>query len=216
MGEGASASGAIANTHKHRSLAGVAAPTVFVAAWFFAGVFTRADYSPIDDAISRLAAVDSDVRWFMTAGFVLFAGTMQLFANAVRVQFDVATAGMVSANGFATLAVAATPLDNSPTIDQLHNVAAISGYLSLAAIPLLARSKLRERDKATLAGVGMVAALVAAISLSLSALGLPTGLFQRLGLTVVDIWIAVFALTGMGKLVEQKLGVEIQHVVDDP
>lgn len=216
MGEGVSASDAVGNIRKHRSLAGVAAPTVFIAAWIFSGVFTGADYSPIDDAISRLAAVDSDVRWLMTTGFVLFAGTMQLFANSVRVYFDAATAGMVSANGLATLAVAATPLDKSLTIDQLHNIAAIVGYLSLAAIPVLARRKLRERDKATLAGLGMVAALVAAISLSLSALGLPTGLFQRLGLTAVDVWIAVFALTGMGKLVEQKLGVEVQHVVDKP
>src|SRR6202011_5852755 len=44
-------------------------PAAFVTAWATTGAATKG-YSPIDDAISRLAAVGTTTRPFMTAGFV--------------------------------------------------------------------------------------------------------------------------------------------------
>ena len=45
-----------------------------------------------------------------------------------------------------------------------------------------------------LAAAGVVAGAVSAIALVLTTTGLPTGLFQRIGLTAADIWIAASGL----------------------
>ena len=45
-----------------------------------------------------------------------------------------------------------------------------------------------------LGGLGVVAGAVAGVALVLTTTSLPTGLFQRLGLTAGDIWIATSAL----------------------
>ncbi len=172
---------------------GAMAPLVFIGFWLVSGLITAADYSPFVDAISRLAASGSDVRWVMTAGFVLFGAGMLIFAPVVAAKFGSGTATAVRVNGLATFAVAATPLDSSGVIDQLHNLSAIVGYVSLAAIPILAYPTLVADRRNSLAQVGLGVAAVAAVSLTLSVAGLPTGFFQRLGLTSVDLWLSAFA-----------------------
>jgi hypothetical membrane protein len=176
------------------ALGGVIGPAGFIGAWAIGAAVTSAPYSSIDDAISRLAAVGSDTRWLMTAGFVTFGLSLPAYGWALRSSVPGRAWITAAATGLATLAVAATPLDRSDTVDRLHGISAGIGYLTLAATPLLAAAPLFALGHRRLARFGIAAGLVSAIALPLSATNLPTGVFQRLGLTVSDAWIMASAL----------------------
>ncbi len=175
------------------AVAGIVGPAAFVAAWSIGAAVTAVDYSMIDDPISRLAAVGADTRVLMTGGFVAFGLALPVYAWSLR-QLGLGAAWITAAGtGLATLAVAAAPLDHSARVDTLHGVFATIGYVTLAATPVLASRSLRRRGHHALATGGLAAAAVAAVALALTATNLPTGLFQRLGLTVGDLWIAACA-----------------------
>ena len=169
-------------------------PAAFVGAWNAGGALTKRDYSPIDDAISRLAAVGADSRPLMTAGFIGFGVALPIYTTALRRVVSGPAWITAAATGLATLGIAATPLDRSATVDRLHAVCAGIGYITLAATPLLAARPLARHGHRTLAGWGVAAGAVSAASLALTTTGLPTGLFQRLGLTATDLWIAASAI----------------------
>lgn len=163
-------------------VAGIAGPAAFVGAWAVGGARTPR-YSPVEDAISRIAEVGAPQRPLMTAGFVVFGVAVPTFAAAARRELGWRTAGTLVVAGVATLAVAALPLEEG-TDDTAHAVSATTGYVAMALSPLL----VRDRGRTDVA-VGVVAAvcLVATVA------GPASGLFQRLGLGVVDAWIAVRA-----------------------
>jgi hypothetical membrane protein len=176
------------------TLGGVIGPAGFIGAWVIGAATTSAPYSPIEDAISRLAAIGSDTRWVMTAGFVTFGLSLPVYARALRATLPGTAWIAATATGLATLAVAAAPLDRSDTVDRLHGIFAGIGYLTLAATPLLAAPPLLAMGHPRLARSGIAAGVTSAISLALTTTGLPTGLFQRVGLTVSDVWIIATAL----------------------
>ena len=176
------------------ALGGVIGPAGFISAWVIGAAATSAPYSSIDDAISRLAAVGSDTRWLMTAGFVTFGVSLPMYACAFRSTVPGRAWIAATAAGLATLAVAAAPLDRSEAIDRMHSIFAGIGYLALAATPLLAAAPLRAMDHRRLARCGYAAGFTSAIALAATTTGLPTGLFQRVGLTVSDAWIIASAL----------------------
>ncbi len=176
------------------AVGGVVGPAAFIGAWTVSAAVTNRDYSSVDDAISRLAAVGADTRALMTAGFVGFGVGLPVYASALRRVVGGAAWMTAAATGIATLAVAATPLEHSSTVDTWHGVVAAIGYITIAATPLLAAPPLRRQGHRALAGMGVVAGAVSAISLVLTTTSLPTGLFQRLGLTAADVWIATSAL----------------------
>jgi hypothetical membrane protein len=176
------------------ALGGVIGPAGFIGAWVIGAATTAAPYSSIDDAISRLAAVGSDSRWLMTAGFVTFGVSLPVYAWALRSTVPGRAWIAATVTGLATLAVATAPLDRSDTVDGLHGVFAGIGYLALAATPLLAAAPLLALGHGRLARFGIAAGLTSATALALTATGLPTGLFQRIGLTVSDAWIIATAL----------------------
>jgi hypothetical membrane protein len=169
------------------ALGGIAGPVVFVVAWVGAGSAT-AGYSPVTDPISDLAAAGAPHRMWMTAGFLGFSAGVALFAHALRSEFPAASAAAIVTAG-ATFAVALLPLDVSATVDRLHGVAAGIGYVSLAAIPLLARHIL-PREWRSAAGAAGVMALLALVA---SSFAVNIGLWQRVGLTVGDVWIVALA-----------------------
>ena len=173
-------------------------PAAFIGAWVLSAAVTSGEYSSIDDAISRLAAVGADTRPLMAAGFVGFGIALPIYATALRRSVGGASWVTAAATGIATLAVAATPLDHSAAVDRWHGVFAGIGYVTLAATPLLAARPLISQGHRALARFGLVAGAVSAISLMLTTTALPSGLFQRLGLTAGDVWIAASALAIAG------------------
>jgi hypothetical protein len=164
-----------------------------VTAWLVAGA--RADgYSPVDDAISRLAANGAPTRAVMTTGFVCFGVALPVFANATRGRIGNAAATAIAASGLATLAVAAAPLDVSDAIDRLHGAFATAGYVSLAAVPVLAAHSMRANGFRGLPAVAPYFTLVSAVSLAATTIGPASGLFQRIGLTTIDVWLVAAAV----------------------
>jgi hypothetical membrane protein len=176
------------------ALGGVIGPGAFIAAWAVGASAAGSGYSPVDDAISRLAAVGADTRPLMNAGFVAFGIGLPLYGWALRHVVGGAAWLTAGATGLATLGVAATPLDRSATVDTWHGACATLGYVTLTATPLLAAGPLRRRGRRALATAGVAAGAVSGLSLALTATDLASGLFQRLGLTVSDLWIAASAV----------------------
>jgi hypothetical protein len=150
-------------------------------------------YSPVDEAISRLAAIGAPTRPLMTAGFLGFGAGMAAFAAGLRSSLEGPAWLAALAAGACTVGVAAVPLDAGH--DGLHGVLAGLGYAALVSVPVLAARPLARDHRADAGAVAAVVALVAAASLLASvAVAGPNGLLQRLGLTLVDVWVAVTAL----------------------
>ena len=173
---------------------GVVGPAAFIGGWIAGAVTIDRPYSSVDEAISRLAAVGADSRPLMTVGFIGFGIGLPVYAAALRRAVAGPAWISAAATGLATLAVAATPLDRSPTVDSLHGISAAIGYVTLAATPLLAARPLIRAGHRLLACAGLVAGALSAVSLGLTTTPLPTGLFQRIGLTVTDVWVAASAV----------------------
>jgi hypothetical membrane protein len=169
------------------ALGGVVGPAAFVAAWSILGA-TRAGYDPVRDPISRLAEEGASTRAAMTAGFLVFGMGVPLFGIALRRRLGGHAGTAAIATGLATIGVAAFPL--GPGTDTDHAVAATAGYVTLAAVPLLAAGRLRGAPRAA----SLVTGLVSAACLVATTFVPTVGLFQRIGLTVVDAWIVVAAV----------------------
>ncbi len=184
------------------AIGGIVGPATFVSAWAVGAFTNDRQLSVVDDAISQLDHVDSNTRWLMTAGFVTFGIGVGLFAISVRTTLGTSTSALLGATAASTLAVASLPLGVSDTVDRLHGIAAAVGYVTLVAAPLAARVPLRRLGAHRLARAGVVAAVVAAVSLGASLASSADGIFQRVGLTLVDAWIVtVAALVIAGRLV---------------
>ena len=168
-------------------LGGVVGPAAFVGAWAVGGVVADG-YHSVEDAISRLAAVGATTRPLMTTGFVVFGAGMAGFAAGLRSALEGPAWGAALVAGCCTVGVAAVPLDGGR--DALHGALAGAGYLALLAVPLLAA---RSLDKHRGAAVATAAAAGACLAASVAVEG-PNGLWQRLGLTLLDVWVAATAL----------------------
>lgn len=162
-------------------------PCVFVAAWVVAGAVAEG-YSPVDDPISRLAAVGATTRPLMTAGFLGFGAGMTAFALGLRSALPGPAWLAALAAGAFTVGVAAVPLDGGH--DALHGFLAGFGYVALLAVPVTA-----TRRRGPGRTVALTTALVAAVCLAASTVvDGPNGLWQRSGLTILDGWVVVTAL----------------------
>lgn len=178
-------------------------PVAFVSAWAASGALTSRAYSPARDTISRLAAVGADTRPLMTTGMVVFGVALPASAVAWKRTLGGRSWMLVAGTGVSTLAVAATPLDRSDLVDRLHEIAAGTGYLTLAAVPLAARAALSHLGFARYAAVGTALSCVSIASLATSLAVEQTGLFQRIGLTVIDLWL-VASVPVLGTLITRR------------
>lgn len=167
-------------------------PAAFVTAWVVLG--TRLPgYSPVTGTISELAATDAPTRGAMTTGLVLLGTGLPLYSVALRDALPGPAWAAAALSGASTLAIAALPL--TPHGDDLaHGIAAIIGYASLAAVPLLAARPLARRAEATWARSSWLAGAASGACLVASAAGTGAGLLQRVGLTVGHGWVAASAL----------------------
>jgi hypothetical membrane protein len=172
---------------------GVVGPVVFVADWAVLGL-TRAGYSPVDDAISRLAELGASTRPAMTAAFVVYGIGLLGYGTALRRAVPGPAGLFAVGTGVATLGVAAFPVGR-PTSGAVHGVCAFLGYVGLAAIPLAVWRRLRAKGHGTAAALSVVAGAVTGAFLLASAMvGSAHGLTQRIGLTVGDTWVAISAV----------------------
>ncbi len=130
----------------------------------------------------------------MSAGFVCFG--LGLCAFSVALRHSVGGRAWVAAavTGASAFGVAAAPLGASSKLDAIHGGFATMGYLSLALLPVLAARPLAHAGQHRAAKASMVVGVLAGASLLATALGGPHGLFQRLGLTLGDAWIAASAV----------------------
>jgi hypothetical membrane protein len=178
---------------------GVIGPGAFITAWAIGAAVTDREYHPLDDTISRLAAVGADTRALMTAGMIVFGLGLSAYSVALRTAVPGRAWIAAAITGISTLFVAALPVDHSDLVDRLHFAAAGIGYVSLAAIPMLAYRPLRQLGFGRLALLGAALAAVSSVALPTSLLSDQTGLFQRLGLTATDLFV-VAAVPAIRKL----------------
>jgi len=173
-------------------LAGAAwGPVVFIACWLVGGLLLPG-YSPVDDPISRLAAVEADSRPLMNFGLGAFAIGVGMASWPIRRILGPWAATALGLNALMTIGVLATPLDLSPATDVAHGVFAGIAYLALASVGVLGSIWLREHDRPSRAW--LVVGLVTGAALALSITDLAPGLFQRIGLTATDV---ALILTGL-------------------
>lgn len=178
--------------------AGVIGPCAFIADWAILGARAR-NYSPVSDAISELARLHAPTRPAMTAGFLVFGAALPTYAIELRSSLPGPAWRFAAANGVATLGVAAFSL-GTPTAGDIHATFAGLAYASLAATPIVASAALLrrggQRDKA-LARTSIAIGLACAAALVTSVVGPDHvhGLWQRIGLTIGDVWIIVSAIS---------------------
>jgi hypothetical protein len=175
-----------------RALGGVIGPVVFVGTWARAGAATTG-YSPVDDAISDLAAVGASTRVAMSVAFVVYGLGLVAFGSALRDLGERPAAVAAVVTGVATIGVAATPLDGWAG-DGLHGACAGIGYAALVALPLLAARSHAVNGRRGWAFASVLTAVATGGCLVASTFTTHNGLWQRLGLTVGDTWIVVTAL----------------------
>lgn len=173
------------------ALGGLLGPAAFIAAWLLAGAITDLAYSPTSETISRLAAVTADTQALMSAGLIAFGVLVPAYAWALRGVIGGAAPTAAAITGVASLGIAATPLDHSAAVDALHRAFAVIGYGSLALTPLLAATPLELAGERSLARLGRACGWISVVCLVLSIAPIADGLFQRLGLTATDLWLAV-------------------------
>lgn len=178
------------------AVCGIAGPVAFVGAWLVGGLRTDG-YDPVEQAISQLAREGAATRTLMTSGLIAFGVLVPVWAQVVARELDApGLRWTVTTAGLSTLAVAALPLTRDPggTQDALHAVAAGTGYVAMAATPLVAAAALRRHGKPRVAAASVAVGLVSAAGL-VGTVALPdvSGGMQRLGLTVVDAWHVVVA-----------------------
>jgi hypothetical protein len=154
---------------------------------------TTPGYSAVDDAISRLAASDAPSGMAMSAAFAAFAAGMALYGVSLRSALPGRAWTLAVGTGAATGAVAVLPLGTSVG-DIPHHAAAAVGYVTLATLPLAAAAPLARRGRRGWARYSRATAALSAVCLVASTAGPAHGLFQRAGLTVADVWVAVTAV----------------------
>lgn len=181
-----------ASSVRWRTVGGIGGPLAFVAAWGFLG-HSRNGYSPIDDPISQLAAIDASSRWAMTAGFLAFGTGVSLYATEVRAVLPGGAGVAALTSGVATIGIAVTPLGSSLG-GAAHATCAGVAYAALAATPVLGGRSLASQGHLAASRASTVAGIASGVALLASAFSSPrSGLFQRVGLTVGDAWIVVSA-----------------------
>ena len=173
------------------AVGGVIGPATFVGAWAISGASTEG-FSSMQSAISDLAAVGAPTRIAMTTGFVVFGLGTIAFGLALHDVLEGPAGIAAIATGACTLGVAAAPLGGW-TGDGVHATFAGLGYATLVALPVLAAKPIARRGRPAWARASVAIGAVSAVSLLASTLGPAHGFWQRLGLTVGDVWIVTTA-----------------------
>ena len=181
------------------AVGGVLGPLLFVASWAASGAL-RDGYSPVHDAISRLAERGAPERWIVTSGMLAFGAGSLLLAAALRSDERLRKTSLaVVVVGLSAVAVAMFPCSQGcpglgELTDNAHILAAGVNYAAFTAAPFFTAAAI-HRDDRRFAAISVAAASVAAAALVVQASGLgANGLWQRIGLTIDDTWMLVTSL----------------------
>ncbi|MDQ6840059.1 MAG: DUF998 domain-containing protein [Actinomycetota bacterium] len=176
--------------------AGVVGPLLFVTDWAVLGAI-RSHYSPINDAISRLAETGAPTRAAMTVGFIIYGGGLVAYAASPLSGLPRAVKILLAGTGVSTFGVAAFSLDAAGR-GNAHATFAGVGYATLAAAPVVAAGIwVGTADHGPWVRVSVVAGLVTAAFLIASLFAPSHGLLQRVGLTVGDAWVVATAVRAL-------------------
>ena len=189
------------NLRRELAWGGVIGPTAFVAAWATAGALTKG-YSPVQQSISRLAAVHAPKRRLMTAGFVCFGVAVPAYGSALRCSLGGRAWLAASASGVATLGAGAFALGTSSEVNRAHYGLAVVASSSLALTPILAAQSLSARGHGRAAAASRLIGVLSGGCLAAPAFLPAEGLLQRAGLTLAQGWIAASAVAIIGGLLE--------------
>ncbi|HWJ60934.1 MAG TPA: DUF998 domain-containing protein [Acidimicrobiales bacterium] len=188
MGSDGGAVPPLVTTRPWSALGLVAGPVAFVGGWVVGGG-RMPGYSPVDQAISRIAAVGAPNRELMTAAFVAYGAAVLVGSTALRTSPLRSVWSIAAVNGAATIAVAALPLEHSPSMDTWHGVAAGVGYVSITVLQLASARPLRDTGHRRAAALAAAGGVTSAVCLAATTVSEANGFFQRLGLTVGDAWL---------------------------
>jgi hypothetical membrane protein len=171
-------------TRRVRACAVIAGVGAFVASWIVAGSL-RDGYSPMHDAISRLAELGAPHRWIVVAGMVAFGLGALVSAGLLSRPATIAmTIAGISSFGVAVFPCTAGCPGPETVTDTAHIVFAGAHYVALVLVPILQSRSKFARAVTTIAGT----------ALSLQVLGFgPNGAMQRIGLTTLDAWLVITA-----------------------
>jgi hypothetical membrane protein len=177
---------------------GILGPACFVGGWLVAAAL-RPGFSSTHQAISQLAREGAPHRLLMTGAFVAFGVVMPIFARPLTRALEGGRLlrAAVTLAGLATLGVAFCPLSasGSGTRDLVHGAFATTVYITMVASAGFGAIALSRRQRAVAARVSAAVAILAAASLATTTTGHDVGLFQRAGLTLIDIWFVVIAIS---------------------
>lgn len=165
-------------------------PGLFIVAWVVGGILFPG-YSPLEDTISELAAVDAPTRVLMTLGLGAFSLGVGTSAWSLRRVIGRTAALALVLNATLTLGVLLTPLDRSVDTDFFHSGFAFLAYVSLVVTGLLSSPVLRRQGRIRLRRVSLIVGFVTMLWLGASLGPTLPGLFQRLGLTTTHVWLMV-------------------------
>ena len=163
-------------------------PGLFIIAWVVGG-FMVPGYSPLEDHISSLAAVEAPSRVLMALGFAAFGIGVGTAAWPLRRVIGNPAAIALVVNAVFVLGVMLTPEGRSSNTDFLHGGFAFLVYLTLAVVGPLAALTFRRRGQSFWAIGSLFVGAATAVFLWISLGEINSGLFQRLGLTTTDVWL---------------------------
>ena len=189
----------------------LAAQVLLTVAWVVAGAL-QPGYAPADQTVSELAARNAEHPWIVrTAHLIWGAGFVALGAAVTHTlrgaPWSRVAPALFIACGVAIIAVGLLPLDCAATVDRLcearekagalswrhygHHWAGLAFQLALLMTPFaLARSEWPSRLGRLTLACGIVGVGIGVASfLSYTVEGAPHGVYQRLGLGIVHLWV---------------------------
>nr|AGU11684.1 Protein of unknown function DUF998 [uncultured organism] len=168
----------------------IAAPVLLIGGWLLAESRQPAQFDPLRDTISDLAAADATSPHIMT---IALAGVGLAHVVTALSLTEIRRTGrlLLGAGGVATALVALFPLPGNGGSSPAHTAAATTAFLLLAVWPLFGAGRAGEttalvRSRVT-HGAGVLLALVGWFGITLW-LGGPVGLAERVAAGAQAIW----------------------------
>lgn len=182
------------------AIVGLLGPLLFIASWVIAGSL-RDDYDITSDSISRLAEHGAPNRWMVLAGTVIVSVAALMLGALIRRRWHVrAGLVMIALAGTSALALAMFPCSpGCPGIggeltDKGHSISAIVHYISFGLTPAVVAIEARRTAGRAYLAISITASVVAGVFFISQFTGWgPNGVTQRIGLTTLDLWMALTA-----------------------